>query len=336
MSTSGGCRRIAIRALWFLVLLLVGLVFYGVFLLCWPVSIPPLAPPPNPPIGYEEAARMAVSSGTDEPEHVRPVCRTAAFLHGRRTPRVFLLLHGLSNCPAQFTQLAESLHARGHNVFVPRLPYHGNKDRLTPDYKLLTMEDVAIWSARALEIAGGLGGELVVVGLSVNGTTAAWMAQLRPDIHRCVIIAPFLKPAASPKWLSPFIGKIFLRLPNRFVWWDRHLRENLPGPQHAYPGFPTHVVGEFIALGEWVADRATESPPACRNISLILSEADLAISNEAALRLANKWKQWPEVHLDEIIFPAEYAVPHDMIDPDQPDARIDFVYPRLVEILEKP
>lgn len=208
-------RRI-VRALGILGALMAGLVFYGVFILCWPVTIPPLAVPPDPAPGYEEAARMAMASGTDEPGFVRLVCRTSAFLHGQRTSRAFLLM------------------------------------------------------------------------------------------------------------------------PNRLVWWDRRLRENLPGPQHAYPGFPTHVVGEFIALGKWITSQAAKSAPACRKIDLVLSEADLAVSNEAAFRLANNWKEWPGVTVTETVFPAKEAVPHDMIDPAQPDARVDFVYPRLVEILEKP
>jgi alpha-beta hydrolase superfamily lysophospholipase len=59
-------------------------------------------------------------------EHgLHPVCGYALRDHGRRTERAIVLIHGFTNCPAMYRQLAEQLHKDGANVLVPRLPRHG-------------------------------------------------------------------------------------------------------------------------------------------------------------------------------------------------------------------
>ena len=39
--------------------------------------------------------------------------------HGHRSPRAVVLIHGFTDSPKQFADLADSLYARGDNVFVP-------------------------------------------------------------------------------------------------------------------------------------------------------------------------------------------------------------------------
>lgn len=309
-----------------------GLVIVAVFFI--PVSIPVLPNPPDRAPDFGEVVAMAAShQGADE-SLVLSICRDTLLVGEGKTPRSFLLLHGLSNCPRQFLELGQRLHARGSNVYIPRMPYHGQKDRLTQDYKKLTLEELAEWTGRALEIARGLGEEVVVVGLSVNGATAAWIAQERTDIARVVILAPFLAPAGTPVWLDPFLTRFMLRLPNRFIWWDRQYREKIPGPPHAYPGFPTRLLGEFMALGQHVIREANKRPPKCRQIVLVLSESDDAISLPVAHKLADRWSRWPDTHIETKIFPKSLAVPHDMIDIQQPNQKSEIVYPALLEIFE--
>jgi esterase/lipase len=315
--------------------LLLAAILLAVFVvLAPPMVIPKIPPlPPRPPT-YEEAAGMIGELLQNDRPDVQAVCRHRALLHGRKTPRVYVLMHGLANCPRQFLEIGETLHAQGSNVLVPRLPYHGLENRMTAEYKRLNLERLAGWTGHVLEIAHGLGGEVVVVGLSVNGTTAAWIAQERADIERVVIVAPFLAPAGTPAWLDPLLANVMYRLPNRFVWWDRQKRENLPGPKHAYPRFPTRVVGSFMQLGQVVIRLAAEAPPKCKSIAFLLSEADEGISLPVALKLAGRWEQWPGIHVETKIFPADLAVPHDMIDVFQPNARTEVVYPALLELLK--
>ena len=63
-----------------------------------------------------------------------------------------LLFHGFTNCPQQFDELARRFHARGCNVYVPRIPHHGLKDRLTRDLENVTVDELADFTTSAFEL----------------------------------------------------------------------------------------------------------------------------------------------------------------------------------------
>src|SRR4051794_13901446 len=48
--------------------------------------------------------------------------------HGKRTPRVFLLLHGFTGAPTQFATVGQHLFDSGDNVYIPRLPHHAERE----------------------------------------------------------------------------------------------------------------------------------------------------------------------------------------------------------------
>src|SRR5258708_7495668 len=96
------------------------------------VLLRPLPRVAHPPVviaaSYAESqariARLERRDGTD----LHAGCATFALLHGRRTPRAIVLLHGITNCPLQFRDLAVALAAQGDNVLVPRVDRHGLAD----------------------------------------------------------------------------------------------------------------------------------------------------------------------------------------------------------------
>jgi len=306
----------------------------GALFALWPVRIPPIPPPAGDPPDYAGAAARAVAESLAPEPEIATVCVNTAFLHGRKTRKSFLLLHGLSNCPAQFVELGRQLHARGHNVYIPRLPGHGFKNRLTPEYGGLDLRQLAGWLADSLEIARGLGDEVTVVGLSVNGATAAWAGEERPDIARTVVLAPFLVPAGVPQWVSGPLGTLFSRMPNLFIWWDSSLKQDIPGPPHAYPWFPTRVVGKFMALGARLLARASSRPPACKRFAFAVSDVDSAINIASAWNLADRFAKWEGVEVERLRFAADENVPHDFIDPSQPNEKTSLVYPRLIDLID--
>lgn len=297
----------------------------------WPMRIPPLP---------EGTAAAAAESRWLEPMPasygINPVCEPVILSHGRKTPTVCVLMHGLSNCPAQFVSLARRLHAAGSNVVIPLLPDHGKTNRLTPDYGNMTLRELAAWASTAVSAAQELGDDIVVVGLSVSGTTALWLAMDDARVDRAVILAPFLGPAGIPVAVNAPAGRLLARLPNMFVWWNSELREANPGPPHAYPGFPTRVVGRFMVLGSSLVDAATRRAPTCRDILFITSEADSAVNipmiREAAARLAAH----PGVSVREIWFPAAEKVLHDFIDPTQPGEQTARLEPLLIDWISQP
>jgi hypothetical protein len=116
------------------------------------------------------------------------------------------------------------------------------------------------------------------------------------------------------------------------LWWDPRVRENLPGPPYNYPRFPTRGLGEALRLGLDTAqpDRTLR----VNRLGVILTENDLAVNNRRTRRLVEQWRAASPgtgIFLHE--FPAEENIPHDFIDPLQPDARTDKVNTLLVEWL---
>src|SRR4051812_2981554 len=81
----------------------------------------------NPSHSYEDAVARAEVRQTADDRVVAPGGRSILLTHGSRTPRVVVLLHGFTASPRQFEGIADSLFASGDNVYVPRLPHHGEQ-----------------------------------------------------------------------------------------------------------------------------------------------------------------------------------------------------------------
>jgi len=275
-------------------------------------AIPHLRPPRK--IDFAEAVICAVE---DVPPEVCPDASSRLLSHGYKTPLSILFLHGLTNAPTQFLQLAEKAHAAGHNVYVPRMPYHGYRDTLTNDISHLTLENFSTWVNDVLDTAAALGERLVVSGLSVNGVTAAWIAMQRPDVTRAVLLAPFFVPVYVPRVLGGLLGDVFVALPNFSIWWDFSLREKFPLPRHAYPKFQTRTAGRFLRLGRTVLAEARTQAPLCKDIVLVGTEADTTINVSVAKRFADDLACWPSVKVRQMWFPRSENIHHDFIDPRQ-------------------
>ena len=67
---------------------------------------------------------------------------------------------------------------------------------------------------------------------------------------------------------------------------------------------------------------------------LITGETDKAINNNVAFNYATKLMKIPNTTIVTYQFSADLDLNHDIIDPNQKQARIDKVYPKLIEMLE--
>lgn len=302
-----------------------------ILLLCWPLRKHPLKVEPQPIRDFTAAQAAARRMVDTEPDAVGEKCRTLFFDHGQPTRDVYVLLHGLSNCPAQFRDFGRQLYERGANVLIPRTPRHGFSDRMTDELSELTAQEMITSASHAIDVAQGLGERVIVLGLSVNGVTAAWLAQERSDIDLAVPVAPFFAPHGLPPWGIAPVARLLIRVPNEFVWWDRDAKEDLLGSPFSYPRFATHAIGQVMALGLDVCKRAESSPPAAKRILLIAAPADPAISVPRMEELAGIWAPRANARL----FPAEWNLPHDCIDPDQPGGRVDLAYPQLIQWMDE-
>ena len=297
----------------------------------FPMAVPRLGYARNQPPSYSQAAEAVQEENRRAAALIQPECASSLLLHGRPTEQVYVLLHGFSNCPAQFQDFGELLFERGANVYLPRLPLHGEKDRMTTALRDLTPEQLIEAVNRAVDLAHGLGRRVTLVGLSVSAAAAAWVAQERSDVERVVLFAPFLAPRGVPEWgVSPLM-RLTLRLPNRFLWWDsKNKGEDFHG--RAYPRFPTHAVAQMMRIGEVVLARSAQSPPACKKVLLVLTEVDETASLPLA-SLATQWERNRPGSVETFEFPAAEDINHDFIDPSHPHQRTEHVYPKLLSLL---
>ena len=104
-----------------------------------------------------------------------------------------LVVHGFTGCPRSMRPLADALAAAGFTVELPLLPGHGT-----------SVDDILATSwgdwAGAVEVAfqelASRCDRLVVTGLSMGGTLAAWLAAHHPEIAGLAVVNPMIDPPA--------------------------------------------------------------------------------------------------------------------------------------------
>ena len=320
-----------------------------------PISIGELESRPKPIANYEEAiARVKSMQEEDSNDLTRDVCITKLYDHGKQTDHVIVLIHGFTNCPEQFNELGKQYFEAGYNVFIPRIPYHGLSDRLTAELVNLTAENLAAFGDKVIDIAHGLGKKITVMGISGSGTLVAWLAQNRADIDFAIAIAPLFGLAFVPPSLTRLFERIALLSPNFFLWWDPRTKANNPySIYYAYPRYPTRALMEIIRLGMITRSQAEKSPPRAESITVIINDAEPAVSNAETLKLLRLWQKHQRSspvdkrstprsgsvngggNLSEIHFEKELKLPHDIITPGTPGVPIEITHPRLISAVRE-
>lgn len=314
------------------------LAIFGVFALLVLVMALPLAPGDlpshaRPAASYEAGLALVDSLRGRDGSDISSECGTILMTHGHRTGQVVVLLHGLTNCPAQFDSLGRMLHARGANVLVPRLPQHGYADRMTDALARMNASEMCALTDLALDAARGLGDTVTVAGLSIGGVLAAWAGQERADMHRTVMIAPMFGVARAPGAWTPLVTRAGLALPNIFVWWDDKAKQDLAGPQHVYPRFSTRSIAATLYVGSATRGEAARKAPASYEMVMITVGGDEAADNTMCAEIMRTWQARGAKHLVEYQFPAELKLNHDVVDPEQVGGNPALTYPVLTRLI---
>jgi esterase/lipase len=292
-------------------------------------------PAVHPAQSYDEAMQRINSIRSAEPPDLNPVGRSQFLTHGQRTNRAVVLFHGYTNCPQQFKRLGDQLHARGDNVWIPRAVGHGLADRLTAAHAAIKAEGLIVAASAAIDLAQGLGTEVRVLGLSMGGLMTTWVAHNRSDVARAVSIAQASGFKALPKKWTPLIRRAILILPNQMQWWDATVQDKGDGPAHAYPRYGTHGLAQLLRLGAALRSQAARSIPAVRSVVIVKNDNDESIDNTTLDDQVQLWRSSGAQNVATYTFGVEQRLVHDLIDPDQPAQRVDYVYPILIDLLEK-
>lgn len=272
--------------------------------------------------------RAQAMSALDGPD-ILEGARTAILEHGSRAADAVVLLHGITNHPGQYARFAPEVFARGANVIVPRMPGHGSRDRLTNELATLTAEQLLATAYEALDIAAGLGERVHVLGISMGGLLAAYAAQFRHGIATAVPVAPDFALLHFSYGFNKLAERVFLAMPNFFLWWDPRLRA-AQRPRTAYPRFPTHALMQTLRIGDDVYAESRKAAPVASKVVTIVNAADPAVNNEVTERVVSQWKNRRTEGIEYVTM-RDLPENHDIIDPDNPRARIDLVYPALLD-----
>lgn len=189
-----------------------------------------------------------------------------------------------------------------------------------------------MFAEESIELAQGLGDQVVVAGFSLGGLLATWVAQRYP-IARAVAIAPFFGMSWMPNRLTIPFTDLILRLPNIYGWWDPIARQRQQ-PEHGYPRYASHAVGQALMLGREVFARAGEAV-AARELILVINAKETAVNNRAVRRLAGLLHPSPGGHVEQVVLTST-PLSHDIIEPLRRPEVADRVFPELLDLIDRP
>lgn len=280
-----------------------------------------------PAADYEEALARFGEVQAEEHGRVTDPCRSRLLDHGLKTRRTYVLIHGITNSPAQWSELGQVLHQQGHNVLLLRMPYHGLVRHHVSALSRLTPQDLCAYGDRAVDIASGLGEEVVVAGSSGGAAVAAWAAQNRPEINQTLLLAPFFGVHNVPPGLSPLLANVFSRLPNFPLQ-----NEAEPDRDWVYRGQATRGIAAFLMLGQVVLRQAQAGQAPAGAVAVLTTAVDDTASNTATAMVVDLWRR-NGCAVQLVNFPAENGIPHNAIDPSADPAKKAEVYAAMLRLL---
>jgi esterase/lipase len=188
-------------------------------------------------------------SGPTVPTDVMPGAEAFAFpgSTGSEGRTGVLLIHGFTGTPMSMRPWGEHLAAEGFAVRCPLLPGHGTRWQ---DCNVSTHDQ---WTTAVGEAFDALAAEcdrVFVAGLSMGGTLATRLAEVRPDdVAGLILVNPALLTQRLDAKLLPLIARLTAS------WAPIASDIKKPGvTELAYPKLPTRAMMQLRRL--WAATRA--------------------------------------------------------------------------------
>jgi len=281
-----------------------------------------------------DPAALAASLDADEAELLGDEMRTTILDHGARTPRVLVLLHGLTASPRTWREFAEVRHARGDNILVARLPRHGHQDRMSDALEALTTAELTRQAARIVDVAAALGDEITLLGHSLGGALALHSAHRDERIFRVVAVAPFLGVKRLPRDWHAWTRRFLERTPNRFLYWDP-IDRGRSAPDHGYHRYTTRSIAAGLGLADALQEDALMGPPRAQHIEIVRNAGETSVNNSAINDLVARWRSagGDRVRIHRLV---GAGLSHDVIEPERPHSPAARFLPLLHALLDAP
>lgn len=323
-------RRVRTVVLLFCGVLLVVMALSLLALAVYPRSVAS-ATPMRVPQNVEDALAQFQQIQANE-SHVLPECRSFVLFHGRRTRICVVLFHGLTTSPRQMRRFADQLYQRGMNVVALRAPFHGeidpkNTSRVCHVTHLdsLTPELLMDYANQAVNLANALGEQVKVLGQSMGGVLALYVASARPELVQVVSVSPGLVPKmfeTFSDWQVGCIRNVLCRVHGLFSIDSTEVV--LP---YVHTGFSGTSTATLLQVSESVKTARVDNQKVC----VVWNDSDGTISLSAV-------KQYVQRNniANTYTFPAAHRLPHDLFDaPGLEEKEATTVYPPLLEILSQ-
>ncbi len=318
---------------------LLALVLLAAVLLFTPLLDPDLRSRAQPIGSYSEAAgHIARIQAAEAQTDLIPEADSIALLTGSRTATSVVIFHGYTSVPRQFRLIAEGYRAQGYNVWVPRLPYHGERDRMTSDFSKVTAQDLRQFADDNVDIAAALGEHVVVIGFSGGGSLGAWSGVERPEVSQTILISPLLHPLGFAEWQDRPLVRALRALPfDIYNWWDPAKKDS--GPHgYDYPRFSLKGIAALLSLAHWADARAAGAGGLVqRPVLLVRNDGDQRLDSGYNERFVRRITT-PE-RLNVFRIPASAGLLHNFVSPEsfgESHAHISEAYRYLSEALGIP
>jgi len=114
----------------------------------------------------------------------------------------------------------------------------------------------------------------------------------------------------------------------------QRIRPFTAGPPQGYRGFASRGLVAIMRMGQLVFKAANNAPPATKSILVVTNHNDDAVNPGMITDLVARWRRHgAQIATHE--FAAKEQLGHDLIDPQQPNQRVEYVYPILLDLITK-
>lgn len=229
---------------------------------------------------------------------LNPDCLSIIKSHGKKTKKAVVMLHGISACPQQFSELATLFFTAGYTVYVPRVPHHGYYNRA--QHAAITTSELHTFLRQTARIAQGLGNDVGVIGLSGGATMATWLTQKTNVFSRSLLLSPFYEPSAThvAKWKIPYMKLLYGKnvLPNTFKG-----------------SLSVRAVAKYALLQK--SFRQSTKVPTLKHLAVVTSELDADIDLSLAHAIPQRIKEMNNSSYQETQLMKEFDVLHNIVSP---------------------